>query len=198
MIISRDVTFKEDEMPYLMKKSGNKSLVTEVDTSSFKVEFERDSTVEGQETEIEGHEQGDNSLEGYMLARDRTRRTIKPPTRFSNTDMLYFALNVAENIECEEPKNYQEAISYEENRQWALAMKEELESLEKNGTWILIDKPRKQKLVSCKWLFKKKAEVTDKERIRFKARLVASGFTQREGVDFNEVFSPVVKHCSIR
>lgn len=186
VIISRDVVFKENEMPYLMQKTEQHGSVTKDGTSGLKVEFERNISDEGQETkaDVELEQEGIN-LEDCILARDRTRRTVKQPARFSGSDMLYFALNVVENIDCEEPKNYKEAISCEESRQWILAMREELESLEKNGTWILVDKPKNQKLVSCKWLFKKKAEMTDREMIRYKARLVARGFTQREGVDFN-------------
>ena len=75
-------------------------------------------------------------------------------------------------------------------------MIEEIQSLLKNKTWILVKKPDTQRLMSCKWIFKKKVEVGNK--VRFKARLVARGFTQEEGVDYNEVFSPVVKHASIR
>ena len=70
-------------------------------------------------------------------------------------------------------------------------MKEELESLHKNQTWELVEKPVDQKIVSCKWIFRKK------DGIRFKARLVVKGFTQRQGIDFNEIFSPVVKRSSI-
>ena len=73
---------------------------------------------------------------------------------------------------------------------------EEIESLMKNRTWILVERPTTQRPVSCKWVYKKKVEAGNK--IRFKARLVARGFTQEEGIDYNEVFSPVVKHASIR
>lgn len=77
-------------------------------------------------------------------------------------------------------------------------MNDEIDSLIKNKTWILVERAEFMKLVSCKWLYKKKVESVGTESIRYKARLVARGFTQEEGVDYNEVFAPVVKHASIR
>jgi len=77
-------------------------------------------------------------------------------------------------------------------------MYEEISLLQKNDTWVLVEKRKRTRLVSCKWIFKLKEEIPRIEKARFKARLVARGFTQREGVNYNEVFSPVVKHSSIR
>lgn len=77
-------------------------------------------------------------------------------------------------------------------------MDEEIASLIKNDTWELVAKPNNQRIVGCKWIYKKKPEVQGIETNRFKVRLVGKGFTQKEGVDFNEIFSPVVKHTSIR
>ena len=52
--------------------------------------------------------------------------------------------------------------------------------------------------MGSKWVFKKKEGIPGVEALRYKARLVANGFTQVEGIDYNEIFLPVVKHCSIR
>ena len=121
------------------------------------------------------------------MARVRVRRkNIEPPARSLDLEMLYLALCVAEHI-CYSESSYAAAMQCEEKDQWLKAMIEEINSLIKNGTWILIDKVEGRKIISCKWLFKKKGEFADGEQIGFKARLVSRGFTQEYGVDFNEV-----------
>ena len=58
--------------------------------------------------------------------------------------------------------------------------------------------PADRKVITCKWVFRKKEGLSAAEGIKYKARVVARGFNQREGVDYNEIFSPVVRHTSIR
>ena len=68
----------------------------------------------------------------------------------------------------------------------------------KNETWELVTKPKDRKLIGSKWVFKRKQGTLREKVPRYKARLVAKGFSQKEGVDYNEIFSPVVEHNSIR
>ena len=77
-------------------------------------------------------------------------------------------------------------------------MQDEMESLEKNGTWDLVKLPKNKKSVCFKWIFKRKEAMSPSEPARYKARWVAKGYSQIPGIDFNNVFSPVVKHSSIR
>ena len=83
-------------------------------------------------------------------------------------------------------------------REWLAAMDDEIASLYKNKTLELVMKPANRRVVGCKWIYKVKGGLTQAESRRFKARLVAKGYTQMEGVDFKEVFAPVVRYASIR
>lgn len=77
-------------------------------------------------------------------------------------------------------------------------MRDEIEVSYKNGTWELEEKLEKKKIVGCKWVCKIKQGISRVEAKRSEAMLAAKGFTQRECIDFIEVFSPVVRHASIR
>ena len=76
-------------------------------------------------------------------------------------------------------------------------MQEEFNSLQENENWELVPLPPKRKLVQCKWVYRTKFS-SDGFDIKYKAILVAKGFSQVQGVDYTETFAPVTKMYSIR
>ena len=113
--------------------------------------------------------------------------------------MTAYALSIAQEVNDDvEPASYTEAISCADSSKWLVAMNEEIESLHKNNTWSLTKLPKGKRPLRCKWIYKKKDGIPGVEDPRCKARLVVKGFYQKEGIDFNEIFSPVVRHTSIR
>jgi hypothetical protein len=96
-----------------------------------------------------------------------------------------------------EPRNISEAWSNEYNTQWKKATDSEFSALIENGTWELVPPPEDKNIVGSRWVFKVKRKA-DGSVEKFKARLVAQGYSQTEGIDYNEVFSPVVRNTSIR
>ncbi|CAJ2648276.1 unnamed protein product [Trifolium pratense] len=165
----------------------------------FEVEPSIDEREKEDETQVPDESGSDETtVPDYQLARDRERRVIKPPNRLGYADLICYALNAAEEVQDSEPKNFREASESIYSKDWLKAMNEEMLSLEKNQTWKLVPLPKNKRVVGSKWVFKRKEGIPGVEAPRYKARLVAKGFTQVEGVDYNEIFSPVVKHCSIR
>ncbi|KAL5838732.1 hypothetical protein ACOSQ3_015901 [Xanthoceras sorbifolium] len=96
-----------------------------------------------------------------------------------------------------EPESYNEAITDQHKTEWLKAMQEEMKSLHENHTFDLVKLPQGKKALKNKWVYKIKSEEGSSQP-RYKARLVVKGFGQNKGVDFEEIFSPVVKMSSIR
>ena len=217
VVISRNVVFQEEVVYKDLQKQETKSVEEKpavADTTVLelnkKTENVREKSVEGgaievvssdseSETEEGPVETIESSPQSYRLARYRVRRIIKAPVKFSDYSQFAFALMMAEEVNTiEEPSCFHEALESNQWESWNSGMKDEMESLLKNETWEIVDRPDKQKVISSRWLYKKKPGIPGVEPERFKARLVARGFTQRKGIDYDEVFAPVVKHISIR
>jgi len=78
-----------------------------------------------------------------------------------------------------------------------MTMQEEMESLYKNKTWELCNLP-KGHVLTTKWVYKRKEGILEVEVTRWEAQLVVLGCNQKEGIDFNEIFSTIAHHSSIR
>jgi hypothetical protein len=93
-----------------------------------------------------------------------------------------------------EPRSFTEA---EKDAAWRAVMKAEMDAVEKNRTWELANLPRGHRAITLKWVFKLKRDEVN-AIIKHKARLVARGFLQREGIDFDDAFAPVARMESVR
>ena len=103
------------------------------------------------------------------------------------TAMVYAAV-----AEYRDPLTFKEAMRSTLAEEWRAACQYEIDALAKNCTWTLVDLPAGRKAVRSKWVFKRKID------LRYRARLVAKGFTQIFGLDYDETFSPVARFESLR
>jgi hypothetical protein len=97
----------------------------------------------------------------------------------------------------QEPITYEEALKFEDAKEWKIAMDKEYNALLENKTWELVRLPQGRSTVKCKWVYKIKY-LPSGEIERYKARLVAKGFSQKEGIDYTEIYAPVIRHDSVR
>ena len=95
-----------------------------------------------------------------------------------------------------EPKSFQEVQFHKDKQSWLKAMHEEMNSLNKNKTYDLVELPKGKKVLKNKWVFKLKKD--GDKLVKYNVRLVVKGFNQKQEIDFDEIFSLVVKMSSIR
>jgi hypothetical protein len=119
---------------------------------------------------------------------DITERTTRPRSRNAS----HFAHSAF--VATFEPNDIGHALS---DPNWVNAMHEELENFERNQVWVLVEPPPNCKPIGTKWVWKNK-EGENSEVVRNKSRLVAPGYSQKEGIDYKETFSPVSRLEAIR
>ncbi|KAL2254166.1 UNVERIFIED_CONTAM: Retrovirus-related Pol polyprotein from transposon TNT 1-94 [Sesamum indicum] len=202
IIRSRNVIFNEDVMYNDRKVSpdddkkerefvdldiSNSGIMRPADTDSVGVQ-----TDETEQTEIEPEPVSEEPIteSSTPLALGREPRLRRAPDRYSPS--LYYLLL----SDCGEPECYAEAVNDVHKSKWELAMNDEMNSLKKNNTWELCQLPKGKKALQNRWVYRVKEESDGKKR--YKARLVVKGFQQRYGIDFTDVFTPVVKLTTIR
>ncbi|KAI5352933.1 hypothetical protein L3X38_005825 [Prunus dulcis] len=98
------------------------------------------------------------------------------------------------NMSIIEPENFAEASK---DKAWQKAMEAEMEMIEKNETWELVDRPSDKPVIGVKWVYKTKLNL-DGSIQKHKARLVVKGYAQKPGIDFNETFALVARLDTIR
>ncbi|MCO5608558.1 hypothetical protein L7F22_062769 [Adiantum nelumboides] len=124
----------------------------------------------------------------------RSARLQKRGQVYDSNEFVNFALMSQIQDTPVEPSSVQEALQH---NCWKRAMHAELDAIERNKTWTLVPKPPKRNVVSTKWIFKTKYKA-DGSLDKHKTRLMARGFSQRPGVDFDETYAPTARMTTIR
>ncbi|KAM2928689.1 hypothetical protein COP2_035913 [Malus domestica] len=202
IIISRDVVFEEDQQ-WIWDESHEEAILADLDEE---IVTEDEGNEEEDKEESEAHESnGDNSFELEDVTNEGSApqegRARRPPIWMRDYD-------TGEGLSDEEsmnlahlalftngdPTTYCEAMKSEK---WKQAMDREIKAIEKNNTWELTDLPSGGKTIGVKWVFKTKLNENG-EVDKYKAQLVAKGYSQQYGVDFSEVFALVARLDTIR
>ncbi|GJU33455.1 retrovirus-related pol polyprotein from transposon TNT 1-94 [Tanacetum coccineum] len=108
----------------------------------------------------------------------------------TDSEVCMYALTVSTI----EPKNIKEAMA---DHSWIESMQDELNQFERLQVWELVPRPEGKNVIALKWLWKNKYDA-DNIVVRNKTRLVAKGYKQEEGIDFEESFAPVARHEAVR
>ncbi|VVA25187.1 Hypothetical predicted protein, partial [Prunus dulcis] len=167
----------------VIRESSPSTVPLEAATSSIPpliTNIHADTTTTSTETAI-----STQPVRHQMVTRSQTG-TLKPSSRY--------ALHLQVDSTNVEPSCFSKAIKRTE---WRTAMATEFSALHRCGTWTLVPFQYHMNVLPNKWVFKIKRH-SDGSIERYKARLVANGFHQQEGLDYSETFSPVVKHTTIR
>ena len=130
-----------------------------------------------------------------LLKNDRPTVAEKAP----NDEQTEIAMSITKcSSKIREPTSYNEAINDAiHGRRWRETIEEKLRNLENHQTWEYDELPPRQKAIGSKWVFKVKYHPNGSVA-RFKARLVAQGFSQVQGINFLETFAPTVRRESLR
>ena len=184
VLVRRDVIFNESDFQY----DSSKTKVTDEGTTT---SYEQIMVLEDEEpielpNELQPQEQVIQEQQHQYPRRQRTTPVRYGIDKFVDTAFL-------DEVQIEEPKSIEEALK---DQEWKEAADSEYQLLMENETWKLVKLPTGRKPIGCKWIFKTKRTSEGKVE-HYQARLVAKGYTQKPGEDYDETFSPVVRYSSI-
>ena len=201
MIKARNVLFKEDEIQSFSAKENSRPEESFLESPNIDLDNERsndqttekpveDKVEENREVITNTHDQLEDEEETSIPRANRNRR---PPERYGNP----FTFKTTQEETVTEPKTYKDAVSSTQAKYWKQAMQAEFESLEDNNTWTLVREPKDRKVLPGKWVYKVKYGA-DGQIDKYKARYVAKGFAQVEGLDFSDTYAPTCKPETFR
>ena len=189
VVISRDIIFEESER-WTWSTQGECSTPL-----TFLPIFSSHQEIEDQLESSDEEEEGSTEA----ISPSTTSEEMETPRFRSLTDLYSETSPITREEEVhllsgEEPTSYIEAASEEA---WMKAMREEMLAIDRNDTWELEIPPPNCRPIGLKWIFKLKKNPQGKV-IKHKARLVVKGYSQRKGVDYDEIYAPVVRFETIR
>lgn len=126
----------------------------------------------------------------------RSARVPRPVDRLGEWSKSAVSVPKA-GVPLDEPRSFKQLLKSSHRQAWLRAADEEYASLLGKGTWTLVPRPAKRRIVRCKWVFRVKRKA-DGSLSKRKARLVAMGFTQQKGIDYSEVFAPTTRLETLR
>lgn len=188
LVISRDVRFQG-----IFEKSKSETVVSDETVNDNAkpdpgAKLEKGESEDEQDSPVETDEE-DGDQPGPRRVSQRSNKGV-PPRRLIDEIRTVSG-------EIQEPKSLSEALSSAQRDKWLEAMRSEMESLNRNDTWELRELPEGKSAVGCKWVYKLKRNGAG-EIERYKARLVAQGFSQKFGTDYDQVFAPVARQMTFR
>jgi len=199
--ISRDVTFDEEAA---FRRSHKSPADEDVEEQEDLIPEEHDPDQDHEEIHMdpvpdpEPHREGNQKGPGWFRdtiqdaaghsAPRGTFRERKRPQIYSGYSALM------SHISDSEPSSFEEAVGLQV---WKDVMMEEYQSIMKKDVWDIMSRPKKKSIMTSKWIYKIK-HVADGSIDKFKARFVARGFSQKEGINYTETFSPAARYSTIR
>ncbi|KAI5334921.1 hypothetical protein L3X38_025054 [Prunus dulcis] len=192
LLLSRDVTFDEENAWHWIDKNGSVmttySIENQVDLDLKSDSSNENSTGTPQTLDMQ---ESTSSTPGDISSEERrTQAYDHTPLKWRRLDDVLAQCNLC----IMEPEKYADAA---QDESWLKAMEDELQMIEKNETWELVDRPTEKPVIGVKWVYKTKLNL-DGSVQKNKARLVAKGYAQKPGLDYNETYAPVARLDTIR
>ncbi|CAI7797463.1 unnamed protein product [Closterium sp. NIES-53] len=147
------------------------------------LELSSGSTTTRQSSLVNGEEEAKDAEEEEEEVQQVSERAPTLPSRTTSAPRIRVTPQ-------QRQATLKEALESSDAEEWKKAMENELKSIEENGTWELVELPEGRNAITSKWLFKIKSDANGNIE-RYKSRIVANGYQQKEKVDHKELFAPV-------